>query len=143
VLLSVLPKYADAIMSGTKTVEFRKCAINGGTGNMVVYSSSPRKKVVGYLEIGKVDLAKPSTLWKRYWRSGGIDEVAFFKYYEGCATGACHVIYKVWRLDKPVAITKVGSRLRAPQSFLYLTPKQWDKIRGSSASLVLDQTHTT
>ena len=136
ILLSILPKYADAIMAGQKTVEFRKNGIGKGVRHVVVYASAPQKKVVGYFEVSRVERASPSALWKRYKTSGGIDEDAFLKYYSGHKHGACFLIRRVWKLKRSMTIEHLHLNLCAPQSFCYLDSKAWNQLKRRQAKRI-------
>ena len=63
VLLPIKPEYANAIFTGEKRVEFRKKEFGRPVSHIVVYSSSPEKKVLGYFKISFVDVANPMTAW--------------------------------------------------------------------------------
>ena len=48
VILSIKPKYAQAIISGTKKVEFRKKIFKRPVDKVYISSSSPSKKLIGF-----------------------------------------------------------------------------------------------
>ena len=50
ILLPIFPKYAQAIFEGTKKVEFRKLNIPQTISHVVVYSTAPTQKIIGYFE---------------------------------------------------------------------------------------------
>jgi len=55
VLLSIKPKFADRIMAGSKKFEFRKVIFRQpAIDEIVIYSSSPVKKIVGTCTIQSV-----------------------------------------------------------------------------------------
>ena len=54
VLLSIKPKYADLILTGSKQVEFRRSWAAQDVGLIVLYSSSPIQKIVGIVEVDSV-----------------------------------------------------------------------------------------
>ena len=64
-LLSIHEKYADKIFDGCKTVELRRLKTRLNMGDLViVYVTSPRKEIVGILEVAKVVALPPDLLWK-------------------------------------------------------------------------------
>ena len=72
VLMSIKPKYANAIFGGSKKVEFRKICFEGSVKRVYVYSSAPVKRIVGFFTVEKIDKDTPEKLWKRYENVGGI-----------------------------------------------------------------------
>ncbi len=120
VLLSIKPKYAHAILAGGKTVEFRKIQFKREVSHVMIYSSSPEMKVVGYFEIDRVDVGRPMTAWKKYRLQGGISYQDYSNYYEGRDTAVAIAIKCVTVLSKPVTLNGLKRGLKAPQSFCYL-----------------------
>ena len=89
VLMSLKPKYTNAIFEGRKRVEFRKICFDDSVKRVFVYSSAPVKRIVGYFTIEKVFKDTPDRLWRQYENVGGILREDFMNYYsnvdEGCA----------------------------------------------------------
>ena len=54
VILSIKPIYAQAIMNGTKKVEFRKKIFKRPVDKIFVYSSSPEQKIIGFFTISEI-----------------------------------------------------------------------------------------
>jgi predicted transcriptional regulator len=119
VLMSIRPEYAEAILSGKKTFELRRRRPSFGDGSrIVVYSSSPDRRLLGTFEAGAVHQASPDDLWRRVSKKAGITKVAFDAYFEGCGVGYAIEVRSPRRLDpKPL-------RFRPPQSYLYLKPSR-------------------
>lgn len=118
-ILSIKPQYANAILSGNKTVEFRKAVFKQEVEQVYIYSSSPEKRVVGYFTIESIDKAPPEVLWERYREEGSIDKDAFFAYYAGKTVGYAIRIKKVTALDLPVDPKGIIAGFKAPQSYCY------------------------
>lgn len=70
VLLPIKPEFARPIMNGTKTVEFRKTVFAQTPTHVVVYASSPVKRILGYFEVDAVDVDAVDALWAKYGRWG-------------------------------------------------------------------------
>ncbi len=128
VLLPIKPKYADAILSGKKKVEFRKRAFKAGIRHVIIYSSSPEMKVVGWFEIENTEVGRPLTLWKKHRLSGEILYGDFSKYYEGREQAVAIVIRSVQVLSKPITLNALKRGLKAPQSFCYLHSRYLTKL---------------
>ena len=73
ILMSIHPKFAQLILSGKKKVEFRKTRFNHQISHVVIYATSPIKKVVGYFEVQNIKVAPPKDLWESYSEVSGIE----------------------------------------------------------------------
>jgi predicted transcriptional regulator len=121
-LLSIHPQYAEEILHGRKTVEFRKWVLNSAVTHVVVYVTAPISRIVGYFRVDYVDVSSPRELWHRYGDVGGISEKAFYTYFRGRATGAAIRIRSVSQLENPAPLEVAGLRA-APQGVAYLGPQ--------------------
>ncbi|PZO47807.1 MAG: hypothetical protein DCF16_17255 [Alphaproteobacteria bacterium] len=124
VLVSIKPIYADKIMDGAKTVEFRRRFprnLSPGT-ILLIYSSSPTRAIIGCATIQKVHQLSVEALWRRYGAAGCILRTDFFDYFDGLARGTAIVLDKVRRFRSTVPAARLKSQfgLIAPQSFMYL-----------------------
>lgn len=120
VILSIKPRYANAILGGTKDVEFRKSSFKRKDIDKVyIYSSSPEKKIVGYFYIDTIVSGHPKVLWNSFGHKGAINEKDFFNYYKDKEKGYCIKIKKVKRIEKPIDPLCVLDRFVAPQSYSY------------------------
>src|SRR5690348_16037028 len=65
--ISVKPRYANAILEGTKTVELRRTRPNLPDGSLVIlYSSTPTRAVVGWAQLTAVRVGTPLEIWNKY-----------------------------------------------------------------------------
>ncbi len=120
ILLSIKPVYAEAILSGKKTVEFRKSRFPKLVRTMVLYATSPVKRIVGCAKVRAVVVLSPAGAWRRYHKRGAIDRRAFDAYYAGSKKAVCLVLGMAHRLDPPIDPYKAVKDFRAPQSFRYV-----------------------
>ena len=125
ILISIKPAYAEAILSGRKSVEFRKASFPKRVGTMVLYATSPVKKIVGVANVGAVVVLGPEGAWRRYHERGAIERRAFNAYYDGSKKAVCLEIGEARRLPKPLDPCKLIREFRAPQSFRYLKNTPW------------------
>jgi len=51
IALAINPVYAHAILSGKKTVEFRRNGVPTAIKNIVIYSTKPDQKLLGYCDV--------------------------------------------------------------------------------------------
>ena len=119
VLMSIKPRWAEAIMDGRKRVEFRRARFSRNVSHVIVYSTSPVQKVVGFFEVAGITEADPRELWDQHWEAGGIDETVFRCYYEGTTRGVAIHVGRVTPLDTPIALREIIPGAVAPQSYMY------------------------
>lgn len=119
-LMAIRPEYAQAIMQGTKAVEFRRRPLAADVRTVLIYETSPTKQIVGEFTVGEVVIASPSELWRKFRGVGGITEEAFTAYYVEASKGAAITISKVKSYDVPVKLSDLNSQPAVPQSFCYL-----------------------
>lgn len=119
-LMSIRPQFANAILDGTKTVEFRKRRLAGDVSRVVIYITSPVQAVVGEFTVADQVVASPQALWRRYWRVAGIDRASFFKYFDGTTDAVGILIDTVVEYEEPQSLGEFEPGVRPPQSFMYL-----------------------
>lgn len=130
-LLSIHPRFADAILSGDKRVEFRRRAPSTLT-HVIVYATAPVQQIVGWFRVGGVEAETPSILWERFGSVGGVAAAEFSSYYDDCELGTAIRVAQVTRLDRPLPIDAVGRGAKPPQSFRYVAWEVFEALRGSS-----------
>lgn len=117
VLLSIKPQFANKIFDGSKLYEFRKTIFkNTEIKTVIVYASSPVKKIIGEFEIDVIINEDVDILWERTKKKAGISEEFFYKYFECRDKGYAIKIKKAVLYDNPLNLTKMP----APQSFAYV-----------------------
>ena len=121
VLMSIRPKYAEKIMKGEKKVEFRRICFGNDIKRVYIYSSSPKKKIVGYFEVDQIIKASPAELWQRFHEMGGIDFNNYGKYFKQKDYGYAILIKKAVRLRKEISLSDLMNHdCRAPQNYCNL-----------------------
>jgi predicted transcriptional regulator len=129
IVISIKPIYANAIFSGQKTVEFRKNGIPTDIKSIVLYSTQPQQKIVGYFNVLRCEVGHPSLLWKEYGGDGFINAEDFNDYYTGNDIGKCFIIGKAYQFKSPVPLKKCKSFSTPPQSFSYLLKSEWKNLK--------------
>jgi predicted transcriptional regulator len=121
VLLSVKPQFAEAILAGDKTFEFRRALFRSPeVTTIVLYASSPTCKVVGEFTIDQVLTLALDDLWKTTRNGGGIERSYFYEYFEGRSTGHALKVKRTRRYRSPLCLRKDFGITHPPQSFCYL-----------------------
>ena len=129
IALSINPRYAHAFFSGEKTVEFRRNGTPVDITHIVVYSTSPDQKILGYCEVRDCVIAPPQILWRDFGKHGFINQDDFFSYYEGYPIGKCYLLKNPLMFLRPLPLTKCQSFSRSPQSFAYVTNNEWNNLK--------------
>lgn len=129
VVMSVHPRYAEAIMDGQKRVEFRKRPLASDVSVVWVYATAPVQRIVGCFEVDATVTAPPRDLWRQFASVGGIDRADFDRYYAGSAVGSGIRIRNVVRLKVPAPIRELLPSGVPPQSFAYVEPVEAPRWR--------------
>lgn len=124
VILSIKPLYSQAIIAGTKKVEFRKKKFKRNVDKVFIYSSSPVKLIIGYFTITDIIEDSPKKLWEAFKDVGGISESDFFDYYKSAETGFSIVIDKVYSFENGIDPIDFIEKFCAPQSYIYVEEKR-------------------
>ena len=127
VLLSIKPKYLNKIITGEKNYEFRRkiWKKQNLVKKVILYASSPVKKIKGYFIIDKILKGTPEALWQHCEDEAGISKKEFFTYFEGAKIGyAIRIgLLEIYHLGKnPIDV--IPDFNRAPQNFMYIRNKQ-------------------
>lgn len=124
-LLSLRPRFAQAILEGTKTVELRRTRVSALPGTLLVlYASSPVMAVVGVATMADRDTASPATIWRRYRDSLGLSRTEFYEYFAGAEHATALSIIAPRTLPEPLTLSwlRTHSAFQPPQSYRYIAP---------------------
>lgn len=140
ILISIKPKYTDLILAGTKQVELRKrsAKIRAGT-RILIYSTSPRKALVGEAFIGFVAALPIEELFAQYGVLACVSRVEFETYYASDREGVALGLELVTSYAEPIGLDRLRDLqhgFRPPQSYMRasatLEALALDQRRGSS-----------
>jgi predicted transcriptional regulator len=121
VLLAIKPEFADKIFDGSKKFEFRRVIFkNEKVKVVVIYASSPVKKVIGEFEIDEVIVSEPKSLWYKTKKHSGITKEYFDSYFSDKEEGFAIKIKNLKKYRKPKCLKTDFNISSPPQSFLYL-----------------------
>ena len=119
VLMSIHPVYAQKILNGSKTIEFRKTAFQKKVKYIILYATAPQKQIVGYFEVVRLESNTPKQIWKKYSTKGGIEQELFNKYFGSSKKAIAIIIGKVVKLRRPLKLETICTT-NPPQNFYYL-----------------------
>lgn len=121
VLLSIRPKYVNAIMTGVKRYEFRRVVFKRkGIVFIYIYSTSPVNKIVGLCQIEKIIKGSPKEIWNRCCKHAGISKMDFFNYFRSLPVAYALKIKNAQRFHHEINPHSCIHNFRAPQSFYYV-----------------------
>ena len=136
-LLSVKPRFADALLDGAKTVEIRRRRARIADGSLcLVYASSPVRAVVGAIRVRQTDTDTPDALWSRWGDQAGITRQEFDAYLHGCALPCAIVIEAAVRLPCAITLDELRRRQDAfvtPQSYRFLRAGEFVALTNGQA----------
>jgi len=124
VLMSIRPKYANLIFSGLKTHELRRKIPNVSSGDViVVYSSSPEKRMKGIVRVKKVITLSKSNLWDLVAKSSGVSKAEFYEYFKGLSEANAIELEVEKELENGADLEAMRCRVngfRPPQNYSYI-----------------------
>jgi predicted transcriptional regulator len=123
-LLSVRPRYAHAILNGTKSAEIRRQrpAVHPGT-LVIIYATKPVGAIVGTARISDISSGNPADMWEQHQRSTGVTRAEYDAYLTGAETAYLLFLRRVQRLEPLLTLEQIRSAttFQPPQSYRYLS----------------------
>lgn len=118
IILSIHPCHIEKIFSGEKLYEYRK-SVPSDIQNIVVYATTPIKKIVAIIEVDKVLTDTPESIWKQTCKHSGVTKEFFMSYFRGKEKANAIKIKSFFKLREPKPLSYIGIKY-APQSFVYI-----------------------
>lgn len=119
ILISINPEHVAKILSGEKKFEYRTKAAKQDVDSLIIYETTPVKRVVAEAKILEVLELPPEELWEETKEHSGISKVFFDEYFNGRTVGYAYRLGEVKIYDEPLELSDYGVK-SAPQSFIYL-----------------------
>ena len=119
ILLSIKPQYAKQILEGNKKYEYRKSLAKKKCDIILIYSSSPVKKIVASAKIDNTISDSPTSLWEKTKKHSGICYSDFIEYFKHREMAHAYKLSSVQIFKTPLELKDFGIKT-APQSFLYV-----------------------
>jgi predicted transcriptional regulator len=132
--ISVKPRYANAILDGTKTVELRRTRPNLPDGSLVIlYSSTPTRAVVGWAHLTGVREGTPIEIWDNYGAAAAIEEPDYDAYFDGTDLAFALELEDVVAAVQPIPLDVIRSiGIQPPQSWRYVPADVTTQIQASA-----------
>lgn len=119
ILISINPEHVQNIIKGIKKYEYRKIAAKRDISSIIIYETTPVKRIVAEAEIIDVLMYSPEELWKLTKEESGISKEFFDEYFEGKGIAYAYKLGKIKVYDEPKTLLEYGIKA-APQSFVYI-----------------------
>lgn len=127
-LVSLRPRFASLILSGEKSVELRRTIPDVECGALVLmYESSPARRLVGIGRIGAIDIDEPQRIWNVHADATGLTRAEFDVYFAGTNRAVAITLHDAQPLARPLSLEELRRRWAdfwPPQSFRYLSLSQ-------------------
>ena len=132
IVLSLKPRFAEAILAGTKTVELRRTRpkIEVPT-RALLYATTPVRALLGTCIITDVRSANLTALWREYGSRSELSHNEFKRYFEGLDVGTALSLAHHQPLDRMVPLQDLRAKTRGfrpPQSFAYVDTKTGHRL---------------
>lgn len=137
-LMAIHPGYAEAILSGSKTVEFRKRPLADDVTSVLIYATSPIRMIVGEFSVERIVEGRPFEVWNSFGDVGCIDSDSFNRYYKNSEKAYAILIKEIRRLDYALPLSALEPQPTVPQSFMYLSREIVSSIWGEACGTQLD-----
>ena len=119
ILISINPEHVQNIIKGIKKYEYRKIAAKHDISSIIIYETTPVKRIVAEAEIIDVLVYSPEKLWKLTKEESGISKEFFDEYFKGKEIAYAYKLGKIKVYDEPKTLLEYGIKA-APQSFVYI-----------------------
>jgi len=123
-LLSLRPRFARAILEGTKTVELRRTRLTASSGTLLIlYASAPVMSVVGVARLASTVIDTPDSVWNRYGHFASVSRAEYDQYFVGARLATAVLLDRPRRLESGYSLAELREaqvKFRPPQSFRYL-----------------------
>lgn len=109
-------------MDGSKRFEFRRRPISSETTHIVVYASSPYKRILGIIEVSAIESGTVRSVWNRTKECAGISRSDYFDYFAGTDVAYAIAINpsRTVRFERHISPSDVEQDFVVPQSFKYV-----------------------
>lgn len=122
ILLSIKPIYVEQIFNGTKMYEYRKKECQRKIDKIIVYSTSPIKKVVGELTIKSILVDNKRIIWDKTYKNSGISKEKFEQYFSNQEKAVAFEIESYKKYDKCKDLSDYNLKC-APQLYVYINDR--------------------
>lgn len=126
----IKPIYSEKILSGEKTYELRKKLPNCNIEYILIYSTLPIGKVVGYAKVKAFHKKTVDELWwKIASKFGGIERHDYFNYFSEDKFAYAIELNEVKKFLEPFGVKEINQNFKVPQSFCYVDTNDFNRLK--------------
>ncbi len=137
VVLSLKPRFAEAILAGVKTVELRRTVPKIVIPTRaLLYAASPVRALLGTCVITSVRSADLAVLWHEYGSRSELPFHEFQQYFEGVDVGTALILSEPQALSQPIPLQDLRAKpkgFRPPQSYAYVDARIGNQLIRTAA----------
>jgi len=134
ILISIKPRYATEILEGRKFYEFRRVVFNPeGVDKVIIYVTSPVKKIVAEFEVGRIISGTPATVWEECHCYSGIGKQAYVDYFLNAKKAFAISIENLQIYKTPIDPYRALDQFCPPQSYKFVDT-HLDKLLNESSA---------
>jgi len=126
--MPIKPIYAEKLIAGIKKYEFRKTTIRDNLSHIIIYATSPVKKIMGAAEVKEVQSLSPTKTWEKTKHAAGISRKLFRNYFKGKKVAHSIQIKEVISFKNWVDPDQIDNGFSVPQSFSYVNQDFYNKV---------------
>lgn len=135
-LISIKPRFVDKILSGEKRLEFRRIWAVEPIDVLIIYASSPVRRIVAKVNVVNVTKGSPTLLWRlAQSKGGGLTRKLLYDYLSGKKSGYAIELSDVIQFAQPIDPKMMFENFLAPQSFRYLSFEDYDRLNSTSVEV--------
>ncbi len=125
ILLSIFPKWAEAILNGEKKWEYRRIPPKNITSGsrVILYATGNKRKIVGEFIVGAVLREPVLSLIKHTLAETPHTKEEINSYFFGLNMGCALEVKKYKKYEKPISLIEIKKHVPSfnpPQNFIYL-----------------------
>ena len=132
IVLSLKPRFAEAILSGAKTVELRRTVPKIVVPTLaLLYATTPVRALLGTCIITDVRSADLAALWHEYGSRSDLRRHEFQQYFNGVDAGTALLLTQPRAFGRRIPLQDLRAKprgFRPPQSFAYVDTKTGDGL---------------
>lgn len=132
VVLSLKPRFAEAILAGVKTVELRRTVPKIVVPTQaLLYATTPVRALLGTCIITSVRSTDLAALWREHGADAALPYREFMQYFEGVNTGTALTLTAPRPFSRRIPLQDMRAKprsFRPPQSFAYVDAKTGDQL---------------
>ena len=137
VVLSLKPRFAEAILAGIKTVELRRTEPKIVVPTRaLLYAASPVRALLGTCIITSVKSADLATLWREHGSKVALLHEEVLRYFEGVGVGTALTLAEPRAFGRRIPLQDLRTKprsFRPPQSFAYVDTETGDRLMRMAA----------